>query len=298
VMSYLIYIKWLINFMSALIMYEISKKKLFFIVFISIFFISCQKKKQENELNENTLSSKTQYNEKSNIALGEIVSDDGCLNISLYASAMKSLNLTLPVWIVSTELDFDSKNFLRQKFKALLAYSNFQFENKSISDILELFSYQQIACDGLIYKAPNGIEENFKIIKSSRKMITAESSLGERIEFEWLSPQIIKIKTRQITFDFPCTSHEAYIENTKIINWESPPTEYLTPKGFFWVNKNYLQLIADAVGATLEDFYQMKESDDVSSERQKVLVLSKIKEIVQLPVQQNLLSCDSSSISD
>ncbi len=215
----------------------------------------------------------------------------GCIDISLYNQRVKAMNPQVQVLEVTKDFSQSSRGSMRRNFEALNAYSVFSFSRIPMSQAsAELEGFTQKGCEKINFAASDGEIDEYKITDATKNSLKAETSDGKKIEFRWLSPRSVEVKSRYKVFDAPCSNDTAYVEYTKVFDWSGSYPEVIRDDSPFMINNNYLAQVAESVGIDVNLLYADGSSGSALS-------FSKLQELGRMPVRSEVLSCEGGPIN-
>jgi hypothetical protein len=124
-------------------------------------------------------------------------------------------------------------------------------------------------------------------------MLSAATSSGEEIYFEWLSPQSMKIKHKYTVYDLPCSSNRAQTEVSQVFDWSNPSADFIDlENSLHRINKEYLKEVTEAAGFPFDDLF-IDASESPESDMKKLVRVQKLYELQERNIRAELLSCAS-----
>jgi hypothetical protein len=210
----------------------------------------------------------------------------------MYFDNFRALVPSLQVLEVSTDFQFVGTRPVRENFRKQLSYSAFRFENKPASDLHEFSNVRQEGCSTVTLVKADRSEEVYQVKSSSETSLVAASADGNQISYTWLSPRQVRISKIYEAFDLPCGNDKKphLVEYTRVLDWTQQPlapldagSSPLAPK------REYLALVADAVGRSVSDFYTTAPALDGTS--QGVIDAAKLTELTELPPRPEIITC-------
>jgi hypothetical protein len=214
------------------------------------------------------------------------VSTNGCLNAPLDLQRFLAMDPNLPIFKISTDFSLSSNKPVREAFRELMAYSTFEVKAFPLSETDDFPALSQDGCTSLVATAADGTEENYSVDSSSDSSISAKSTDGKSISFTWLGPKRMKVSTTYFAYDLPCGSDDpitVHLEQT--YDWSQQVPEQITEPSPFYVNTDYLSLVAAAVGQPTDPLYQ------TGDDGQKSLLVAQLQALAAGTPSPAVLGC-------
>jgi len=228
---------------------------------------------------------------QSELKVDALLTDQGCLSAEKLSVEFGGLSGNLSVNIVPTQIRFESNKSIRPNFEKLIALNQLVIEEKPLSAIADIEPAVQTNCASVTLKRASGAKE-FKIKGHSQKELRFQSEDGEEIEYKILGSRVLQITKKYITHDVPCQNENTpiFVKVKKLFDWTGTPVPDTvdSKSSEFSIDSSFLSLASQAVGINEADFY-------VSGEFQRMLSISKVREVAQMPPLPEVVSCNGTS---
>jgi hypothetical protein len=221
----------------------------------------------------------------------ENLAQDGCLNVPAYFDGIRGMDPNLTVFELSTDFEIGSRSSVRREFRQLMAYATFRLGSKPLRQFYEFQSLSQDSCETLTFLAADGTEDVFEVKSASRESLYAVHEDGRSLHYVWLGPQRMKIDLRYHAYDLPCGRPDpVLLRHGRILDWSGvSPSLIGEDDSPFRIEREYLALVADAVGQRTEDLYEPGPSGI------PLVSAAKVREMITQPPRDGVLACSGSA---
>lgn len=230
---------------------------------------------------------------RTQIPLDSLQAGGGCLNVEKLASAYRELSPDLSLFEMTTGFNM-SGQAVRDEFRLLTAFGTFKFESQRGFERVDMNGLTQDGCRALTFARADGTAEVMRITMAEPDFISAESQDGNRRSYRWLSPQRVEVSSRYRAYDLPCTERNAFVETKQVLDWGPGIPDIVDERSPFYVNDDYLALLASATGRNSADFYR-EVPGEAGQPAHRVQVTPKLIELAQGTVRQELISCNGAT---
>jgi hypothetical protein len=243
--------------------------------------------------NKKASSLAPEENTKSSLALSEITSGEGCLNLSLIRDKLRSLSPAIQEKRLSTQLEISGERPVRPNFRRLMVNGNFVLEQIPVVDEDMFAHFEQSDCRHVVKKTAESAEETFFIKESTANTLLLENTedINQGMEVKWVTPQRLTVKTTFQAHDLPCgDSTKPYLVTSHItLDWSGKPLDYLEGRdSALMVQRSFLVPLAESVGMSPEEFYR---DPAVQEGEESAIRVSKLEEVLQKPLKPEVMEC-------
>lgn len=225
---------------------------------------------------------------KTAVDLRALKSDGGCLSLERSVAEIRTLDQGLPVLLVSTQLEVSSEKPIREEFQRSLAYGNFLFEERPLSELTDFPPVRQQDCKTVTFLGPDGIDDEYEIVESTDEMLMLRNPDGRRLRYRWLSPESLEIETRFTAYDLPCADETPIaVDAVKVLAWSANRNASVgLQKNPVKIDPAFLARVGEAIGHSSTDLFSAAAPGEESA-----LSPEKLIEFARAPPINDLKSC-------